>query len=417
MSLRSGMYTGVSGILTYGDSMGVIGDNIANVNTVGFKSNRTVFSDILANSLANGDTVMQMGRGVFTHNIDTSWAQGSFENTANATDVAIQGEGLFRVYDEDNDGYFYTRAGQFTLDRNGKLVNPNGFVVQGRAITAGLAGSSTISGQMSNIDMDGVQSMPRATQNFRVGMNLNAAASAGTTFNTSFDVHNNLGERVSLTFAFTKSASLNWDYAISASSGTITSGGTGSLVFNNSGNLLSSASGGITPPNLQLGTFTTTGAAGLDMAWNTLQANGTSYADMTSYASPSTTTFIEQDGYSNGILKGLAVGTDGIITGLFSNGQTDPLYQLVLTKFSSPWGLERMGGSMYAETRDSGQPIFGSAGIGGLGSVLGSALELSNVDLASEFVKMIQHQRAYQASSRVITTTDDMLQEAVNLKR
>jgi flagellar hook protein FlgE len=138
---------------------------------------------------------------------------------------------------------------------------------------------------------------------------------------------------------------------------------------------------------------------------------------MTTYAAPSTTTFIEQDGYSNGILKGLSVGTDGIITGLFSNGQTDPLYQIVLTKFSSPWGLERMGGSLYAETRDSGQPIFGAAGIGGLGTILGSALELSNVDLASEFVKMIQHQRAYQASARVITTADDMLQEAVNLKR
>lgn len=216
MSLRSGMYTGVSGILTYGDSMGVIGDNIANVNTIGFKANRTTFSDILANSIANGDVLMQMGRGVYTHNIDTSWAQGSFENTANATDIAIQGEGFFRVFDEKNDGYYYTRAGQFTLDRNGKLVNPNGFIVQGRRITNGLAASSTISGQMTNIDMDGIQSMPRPTTNFRVGMNLNASASAGTTFNTAFDVFNNLGERISLGFEFTKSSQLTWDYAITA---------------------------------------------------------------------------------------------------------------------------------------------------------------------------------------------------------
>jgi len=411
------MGTGVSGILTMGNSMNVIGDNIANVNTIGYKANRSIFSDILANSLANGSTIMQMGRGVYTHDISPSWAQGSFETTGNATDVAIQGDGFFRVYDEPNQSFYYTRAGQFTIDDRGRLVNPNNFVVQGRKITTTIAGSSTVSGLQSNIDLAGVQSMPRATSNFKIGLNLNASASAGTTFNTSFDTYNNLGERITLNFALTKASALNWDYAITSSSGTITSGATGTLVFNTTGNLLSSASGGVTPPPVAINNFTTTGAGAISMNWLTLQPNGTSYADITSYVAPSTTTFIEQDGYSNGVLKGLSVGTDGVVTGLFSNGQTDPLYQLVVTKFTSPWGLERMGGSLYAETADSGQPIFGSAGIGGLGTILGSALELSNVDLASEFVKMIQHQRAYQAASRIITTTDDMLTEAVNLKR
>ncbi len=413
MSLSSAMYTGISGILTMGNSMSVIGDNIANVNTVGFKGNRSLFSDILANSLANGDTVLQMGRGVFTQDIQSSWNQGSFETTANATDMAIQGNGFFIVRDTANNADYYTRAGQFNLSSSGLLVNPNNYSVQGYAISTSPTGVQTVAGSTSNIDLSGSQSMPRATTSMRLGLNLDASASAGTTFNTSYDVYNNLGERVTLQYTFTKNSSLNWGYNVTASSGTITTGGTGTLIFNSAGALTSPA----TNPTVTIANFTTSGAATLTPTWALFDANGAAYSDITNYSAASSTTFINQDGFSAGILEGLSVNADGIISGLFSNGQTEPLYQLALAKFQSNWGLERFGASLFGQTSDSGQAIIGVASVGGLGSVLGSALELSNVDMAQEFVKMIQHQRAYQASSRIITTTDDMLAEAVNLKR
>ena len=415
MSLNSAMYAGVSGIMTLGNAMNVTGDNIANVNTVGFKGSHTSFSDILSNSLSNGSSTMQMGRGTFMSGVTPSWSQGSFESTANATDMAIQGTGFFMVKDTANNANYYTRSGQFTLNNQGQLVNGNGMAVQGYQVTSTVNGAVNTNGKISNINIGGVQSVPKATTQFRIGANLNAAASANATFSTSFDVYNNLGGRVTLTYSFTKSPTtpLAWNYSVAASSGTITTGGTGTMTFNSSGQMVTPA----TSPTLAITGFPT-GAAPLTMTWSLYNPTGGAlYGDITSYNAGSTTTSIIQDGYSTGTLKGLSVDGKGVISGLFSNGQTQALYQLALADFSSPWGLSRQGGSLYAETMQSGQPLLGTAGAGGLGTVLGSSLELSNVDLASEFVKMIQNQRGYQANSRIITTVDEMMTEAVNLKR
>jgi len=414
MSLQSAMLTGVSGISTMGNSMNVIGDNIANVNTVGFKGSRSIFSDILSNSLANGDVVMQRGRGVFTHDIQSTFGQGSFENTSSATDMAIQGNGFFVVRDTKLSADYYTRAGQFSLNSSGVLVNPNGYAVRGFKITTS-AGTSTTAGAQSNVDLANSTSMPSATRNFRLGLNLNASASAGTTFNTAHDVYTSLGDRVTLSYTFTKAATAStWNYAITSSSGTVSAGGTGTLAFDATGALTTPT----TNPTITIGTFAQSNAATLSLNWNLYDTvTGASNADITSYTSASTTTSISQDGFSSGTLKALSVATDGTLSGLFDNGQTEPLYQLAMAKFQSPWGLEKFGASLFGSTVDSGQAMVGTAGVGGLGTVIGSSLELSNVDLSSEFVKMIQHQRAYQASAKIITTTDDMLTVAVNLKR
>ena len=413
MSLSSAMFTGVSGILTMGNAMNVIGDNIANVNTIGFKGNRSIFADILANSLSNGSTVMQTGRGTFTQAISPSWEQGSFETTGNATDVGIQGAGFFVVRRQSDSGIFYTRAGQFTLDDDGMLINPQDFIVQGYRVTSSVGSVITTASASEDISIDGVTAQPSATTAFRIGMNLDAAASAGTTFATSFDVYNAIGERVTLTYAFTKSSTAQtWTYGVTSSTGSVTSGASGSITFDSVGAITSPA----VDTTLVISGFPS-GASTLTTTWDLIDSSGSAYNEITGYAATSTTTSIIQDGFSTGTLRGLSVDQDGFISGLFSNGQSQFLYQLELADFASPWGLQREGGTMYAETQQSGQPLLATAGTAGLGTILGSALELSNVDLATQFVKMIQNQRGYQANSRVITTVDDMMAEAVNLKR
>jgi flagellar hook protein FlgE len=411
MSLSSSLYAGVSGLMTYGQAMNVIGDNIANVNTVGFKGSRAVFADILAQSVSNGAANIQVGRGSTLQNVNLSLAQGSFESTGNATDMAVQGSGFF-IVNQGSERY-YTRAGQFTLNSAGKLVNPSGYTVQGYQLDA----SGVATGSLGDIALSGVQSQPKASTYFRLGANLNANAASGTVFQSAANLYSSLGQMVTLTISFTKQAGNNWNYAMAATttgaaSGSITvSGGTGTLAFSTSGQLTSPT----TNPTITISGIS--GASSMSVSWNLNKTTGGTYGDMTGYAANSVTNALTQDGYATGTLKALSVDQDGIISGLFSNGQTQKLRQIGLADFSSPWGLTRTGSSLYAESGTSGQPVLGLARAGGFGSIAGSSLEQSNVDLGTEFVNMIQIQRGYQSNSRIITTIDEMMTEAVNLKR
>ncbi len=420
MSLSSAMYSGVSGLMAYGDAMNVTGDNLANVNTVGFKGNKAIFADILANSVANGAATLQFGRGAMIQAVTASFAQGSFETTGNATDMAIQGAGFFVVRDSGNGANYYTRAGQFTLNENGDLVNPSNYIVQGYQLTTNASGGVTRASSASDIDITGVQSAPSVTTNVRLGINLNATASAAATFSSSLNVYNAVGEAVTLTVTFTKATTAQtWTYAFSASDGTIGgAGASGTATFSSTGALVGIGSS-TTALSDQAITITSFGSGAADLAftWDMVNVAGASQADMTGYASDSVTNAVVQDGNSTGVLRGLSVDGKGIISGLFSNGQTQQLWQVELADFLSPWGLSRVGNSLFAETAQSGQPILGVGKAGGFGSIYGSSLELSNVDLSQQFVDMIQNQRAYQANSRVISTVDQMLQEVVNLKR
>lgn len=413
MSLSSAMYSGISGLMVYGDAMNVTGDNIANINTVGYKSSRAIFADILANSVANGSATLQFGRGALMQDVTQEFSQGSFESTGNATDMAIQGAGFFVVRDQSSNGRFYSRAGQFTMNRDGFLVNPNDAIVQGYQMTTNTAGVVVRSGTATDIDITGVQSTPRATALFRLGLNLNAAASAGTTFSSSFNAYNSLGEATTVTYTYTKQvAAQTWDYVVATSTGSVSAGASGTVTFNDAGQLTAP----ITDQSVTITGFPS-GAADLTMTWDIVNGGGAAYNDITGYAAESVTNSVVQDGYSTGVLRGTSVDQQGIISGLFSNGQTQQLWQIELADFLSPWGLSRQGNSLFSETRQSGQPILGVAKAGGFGTIYGSSLELSNVDLGQEFVAMISNQRAYQANSRIITTVDTMLQEAINLKR
>ena len=225
MSLISSLFTGVSGLLGNSKAMNIIGDNIANVNTVGFKGSKAVFGDLFSTVLNNGPTTSQLGRGSMLQGIIQSFDQGAFETSSNALDLAIDGNGFFVV--NDGIGNFYTRAGQFRMNDDGVVQTLSGEILQGFEITQGVRGSV-----LKDIDLAGVQSAPQATTTFTLGANLNAAASAGTTFVSPVSIFNSVGSQVILSVAYTKLASTNsWNYTLTPSQGTVTSTVSGTISF------------------------------------------------------------------------------------------------------------------------------------------------------------------------------------------
>lgn len=413
MSLISALFSGVSGLSGNSQALNVIGDNVANVNTVGYKGSKAVFGDILSVVLNNGATNMQIGRGSKLQSVIQSFGQGSFESTSNALDIALDGSGFF-ITKNSASGNFYTRAGQFRLNDAGKVVSTNKDILQGFKITSGTAATT-----LSDVDLAGIQSAPKASTEFTLGANLNGAASAATTFTSPITLFNSVGSQVVLNINFTKQSGSNtWRFVASPSTGTVTSGASGTLSFNTSGQL--SAVNGGALANLTIGinyASATPPAAAQTLTWKLVDSAGASNGKMTGFASPSNNNAFVQDGFATGTLTGLSVDQKGIISGLFDNGQTQKLFQVGLADFLSPTGLTRKGNNLFAESAQSGQPIIGTAETGGFGSVLGSTLELSNVDLAGEFVTMIQTQQAFQANARVISSSNQLLTETVNLVR
>ncbi len=410
MSLVSALFTGVTGLSGQSQALEVIGDNISNVNTVGFKSSRPVFGDILSTILNNGSTNSQIGRGSQLSGVIQSFNQGSFESSDNALDLAIDGSGFFVV--SQNGGDFFSRAGQFRLNDNGLVQNITGQVLQGNQITNGVTSATR-----SDVDLAGVQSAPQASTAFTLGANLNAAASSGTTFTSPVSTFNSLGTQNVLSITFTKVAGSNQhSYAILPSTGTITAGASGTVTFDTSGQLSLVNGAAVADQTISL-TFTgDPAAADQTLTWDLAGASGTN-GKLTGFAASSNNNSVVQDGFSTGTLVGLSVNGTGIIQGLFNNGQTENLFEVAMADFLAPTGLTRSGSNLFAESADSGSPVFGTATAGGFGGIVGSSLELSNVDLSAQFVTLIQTQQAFQAAARIINTTDDLLTETVNLVR
>jgi len=403
------LFAGISGLNVNAKAMTVIGDNIANVNTIAFKSNRASFANVLSQSLG-GASGNDIGRGVEYWETTPTWTQGSLENTGSATDLAINGKGFFIVNDP-SDTSFYTRAGLFTLNEVGELVTPDDYVAQGYEIDP-----SGNLGNITDISIPGERvSPPFATTSFSFDINLDAGATAGDTYSASQTVFDSLGNAIPLTMTFTKQAAPVRTWVVSGSAapngpvGFTPAAGT-TFTFDTSGNLTAPAS------DITVDITMTNGAANLSMTWDLVDAFG-SLGDITGYASPSNTTFQIQDGYGSGVLRGISVNESGVVTAAYSNGQLTPVFQLAMADFPNYEGLAKMGKNLYSESTNSGQPLPGVPGDGRLGNITPMAIEMSNVDLAQEFVKMITTQRAFQANSRVITTSDEILSELINLKR
>jgi len=429
--MLTSLFAAISGMNANGTSLSVIGDNIANMNTVGFKGSRASFGDVLS-GIAGGS--LQVGRGVFISDMSPIFTQGSFESTASALDLAIDGNGFFIV--SEDGARHYTRAGQFSLNKDGNIVNPDGLFLQGYLADA----SGNITGNIGNLQITSRQSPANITSSADIAVNLKASDAVpsaaftldgnGDTVNndpanynssTTISVYDSQGGDHQVTLYFVKTAANAWAvhyvHPTAADPSLLVDAGTQSLTFNTGGALIDDISG--TAISFDFGTSVTTPQA-IKFNYGTGTGetpSGDGFDGTTQFASDFTVINIGQNGYSSGSLKNMAISEDGIITGVFTNGQTREIGQIALARFVAPASLTKLGRNLYAESFDSGLPIDGIAGTSGLGRVLSNNLELSNVDLAEEFVKMISAQRGFQANSRVITTTDELMQEIVNLKR
>jgi flagellar hook protein FlgE len=399
------LYAGISGLKVNTKAMSVIGDNIANVNTTGFKASRVSFANIFSASL--GSTENQIGRGVTMSGVNPVWDSGSLENTTNITDLAVNGKGLFIVND-DNGTPFYTRAGKFEFDKYGNLVSQDNLRVQGYSIDL----NGNIAASLGDIALPAENSIPFATDELSMGINLDAGAATGDSYNTSLTVYDSLGNAIPLTVTFVNTAAGAWTAtpSIPASVGSVTSGNI-SVTFDGSGNLTAPAADSTITLALTNGATTPQ-----NITWDLVE-NGSTNGSLTGYSGTSATSSQTQNGYASGMLQGVAIGEDGVFTGLYSNGTMTPFAQIVLADFASYSGLAKMGGNLYTPSVNSGQAMIGVPGTSGLGSVSPSSLEMSNVDLSDEFVQMITTQRAFQANSKVITTSDELLAELINIKR
>lgn len=548
MGLSTALFTGVSGLNSNGTGLSIIGDNIANTNTTGFKGSRAAFGDILSSSMG-GSSSFQIGRGVNLQAVQTQFGQGTLETTNNPLDLAVEGDGFFIVRSEATGAgaQYYTRAGQFKLDKDGYIVNPEGMFLQGYITTAGgalgtvnvsslnspaedttnisisanlssgtsvkhitttgetfyfdttnnqisvnggattvtiaagaytaatvdaaieaaftaagLSVNSTYTGsntfQIQNTggaaltfdwqDVDttaeqvlgfnpvssgAIAPLGTITSDTTSAIGFNPASALNTSdFSTSITVYDSLGNSHLMTIYFRKTAESSpitgggtgnrWDWyavvpASDSASGTAYVGGHGRLEFDTSGKLVNDTqgtgwandfdfSGGVAQNqsiNFNFGTSISDGGSGLD---------GT-----TQFGTPNSVLFQSQDGYTAGSLQSLIVDQGGVMTGVFTNGQTSKVADVALARFIAPTELTKAGRSLFTESNGSGVPIIGTAGTSGRGRIFANTLEASNVDLAEEFVKMISAQRGFQANTKVITATDELLTELSNIKR
>ncbi len=463
--LTSSLYSAISGLTSTGDSMQIIGDNIANTNTTGFKSSSYSFQDLLSQSIATQSGTAQIGRGTALNDITTNWNQGSFKTTENTTDLAISGDGFFIVRDNSSESVYYTRAGEFSFDDDGNLVNSEKYVVQGWELTE----DGEAIGAVTDITLDSFTSPPQETDKVTLIANLNSDATSqsavllnswdGTAsppiattsyeYQTAVSVYDSLGNTHDLTVYYDKGNTAGtWEYIVTCNPDEDLRAGFDTTIYQGlfaSGEIsFSDDSGEILGMTLNTlddttPTWTSTspstegylefncdfiGGTATDqtMALNIgTRWDGSAWINdgesTTQYAAESSTTYRTADGYGKGDLQTINVDTSGVITGTYSNGAVISLYQVALGDFTNVDGLTKLGGGLFQESNSSGVATTNFPGISGLGNISPNSLEQSNVDIATEFVKMIEIQRSYQANSKMITTVDDMLSNTISMKR
>jgi flagellar hook protein FlgE len=561
MGLSASLYSGTSGLKAHGEDMTVIGNNISNVSTIGFKGSRMYFEDALSQQITTASGSGQVGRGVSVGTVMGDFSQGSLESTTEATDLAIGGNGFFMVSPAGQEVNYYTRAGNFRFDEEGYLVDPRGYRLQGWEVqqantSAAASGDTTaqsstgvqILGVPQDVKLENFQSPPQATSRVDLILNVDSGSEdksvsdtspftalfdtydatavepigeASYAYQTTIKVYDENGSSHNMTVymdpvandevAGAAEGKRYWEYIIAVPPGEdnreIWSAGdekrgilmSGTLTFNAAGelenmsaftvndpaadpelpaswvpanfsqngypictaNFLGTANGSTTgsgtlsesentknieinfgvrnkttiwdpgpatqvPAPAVTGLANLGGLAGIDVTGltaaeldtiNGMDSTEISALSSTNYSTGSTTIFQAQDGYTAGFLQNISVDRDGVITGRYSNGQVLQLFAVTLATFNNNYALYREGGNLFSETRSSGPPITGLANTGGKGSIASNSLEQSNVDLATEFVKMITTEKGFQANSKTITTVDQMLTVLIQLKR
>ena len=411
--LRS-LFSGVAGLRNHQFRMDVIGNNIANINTIGFKSGRVRFAEALSQMLQGaspgdgtrgGTNPLQIGLGVQLAGVDNMFTQGTLQTTGLGTDLAIQGQGFFIL--GDGKGLSYTRDGAFGFDAQGRLVDPtSGRIVQGYAAdaTGAIPAGTALAGIRINLD---AISPANPSTTLTIHGNLNADPADTNPAEVTATVYDSLGNQHTLTLKLTKTATANtWDVAVTAPSGA--TGGTGTLTFNPDGTFASSTVTNISIP----------GTGGANAITLDMTSAGTNpFRALTQTAGASTPFIFNQDGYAAGTITRTSIDAQGHIVASFSNGVTRTLAQIGMARFANESGLSKGEGNSWTESLNSGRAVVAQAGAGSLGTIAAGALEGSNVDLAQEFTDLIVAQRGFQANARIITTGDEMLTELVNIKR
>jgi flagellar hook protein FlgE len=406
----------LSGLAAESSALNVIGNNLANLNTDGYKDQDTTFSDIfnqMASTSGNGDPI-QMGSGVQVGEVVSNYSNGTVNATGIDSNMALQGNGFFVVQDAASGQNSYTRDGDFTVNAQGDLTTSDGQLVLGYPAVDGVVSSAATP---VAINVNQQATLPgSATTSFQMTTNLDATGGVGSTFSTPITVYDSLGNSQTVTVNFTNTGTNAWSYTVTVPSSALTGGtgtttqvSTGTLTFDSSGNLLTPTSPvtGIDINKLA------DGAANLSLSWDLTGTGGSSL--LTQQATTSATAATSQNGYGVGTLTSYSVLPDGTIQGQFTNNQSLSLGQVAVASFANVQGLEQLGNGNLTATAASGAAIIGKAEAGGNGNIVGGSVEESNVNLSTEFSNMIVAQQGYEANAKVLTTMDQLSQATIQL--
>jgi flagellar hook protein FlgE len=415
----------LSGLNATSNAINVTANNLANLNTTGFKESQVSFQDLFAQSLGVVNQT-QPGFGVATAGVIQQFNQGSLQSTGGAFDAAIQGDGFF-VLKDPTGAQLLTRDGSFSTDANGNLVTSGGQYVQGWTQT-NADGTVNTNGAIGNIQIPtGSLRAPVATSNFQFNVNLNSAANADntSTFSTPVQVVDSLGNTQTLTASFTKTGANAWSYSVSVPTSALSSSSsstnpiaTGSLTFDSNGVLTSPTA---TPPSvlnqvpIQISGLAD-GASDLSMNWN-LSDPTTGVSELTQVSEPSAVSTSTQDGVPAAQLVKVGIGNGGSLVAQYSDGEQRVVGQIALATVRNPQSLASIGQNNYQLSSSSAAPVVGTPSTGGRGSIVGGELESSTVDIATEFTNLIVFQRSYEANAKVVTSEDQLSQDTIAIKQ
>ncbi len=426
MGILSSLYTGVSGLAGQGEAISIYGDNIANANTNGFKTSRPEFQDVIAKSLKGLLGGNQIGRGVRLSGVTPIFSQGSILQTESATDLAITGDGFFVL--NGPDGRSFTRNGAFHFDKDGKLINPDGYHVMGFQSDE----NGKITSRMGEISVDRTVIDAKKTSEVKMFMNLDLRADKNLQFDpkrpdqsshfaTGVTVYDSAGTAHTCTLYLNRTGDGEWTWRAMVKGEETTSGVKDELVECAKGKLMFDTDGRLREQTVDKSSFNFNKGALPDQQiffnFGEDKAHSGGGIQCTQYGTSSEAYKTLQDGFTAGSLAGMTFNDDGVLTAVFTNGENVNIAQIAIGKFESPEGLFKMGQNRFRESRLSGQATIGAPQTGGRGRLSSKTIEASTTDIATEFINLIQAQRNFQANGKVISTSDEMLQEVLNIKR
>lgn len=427
MGVLSSLVTGVSGLTAQGEALGVVADNIANANTVGFKASRAEFQDIMSKNLKGMLGGNQIGRGVKIGAVNPILSQGNVDSTDKVTDLAISGDGYFKL--KGSDGESYTRDGSFHFDREGMLVTTDNQKVQGFMSDE----RGVIINKTGDIKFPRALIPAHGSTEIRMDLNLDSRVEpnkkfdlkdpyATSHYSTGVEMYDSQGNKHLVTMFFNKTADRKWEYRGLCDGKEVTGGEAGMQSQVCTGTLEFTVDGKLKNQQLTDSAFNFSGVALQNQKMkisfgDAIDEGGKGIDGTKQYGRQSDLISWHQDGASAGTISGLSFNDEGVLTAVYSNGQTADLAQIALAKFENPEAMYKVGNNRMKESRDSGTPSLGAPRSNGRGSIFAKSLERSTVDLASEFVNLIQNQRSFQANAKTITTTDELLNEIIQLKR